>query len=470
MGNEAAQTPVIDEWVTTDAVSFSNAYCQNPVCTPSRCSFMTGWYPHVRGHRTMFHMLQPDEPCLLKTLKRNGYFVWWGGKNDLVPAQNGYDEYCDIKFTPETPPRPMFAIDRADQWRGAPESDQYYSFQVGQLDTGEEDIYHDGDWANVLGAIDFIRSYDGDQPLCIYLPLTYPHPPYAVEDPWYSAINRDALPPRIPAPDDWSGKPSILPQLHVRQRLSTWTDEARWDELRATYLGMCARVDYQFGMLLDALRDAGMYDNTAVFMFSDHGDFTGDYGLVEKTQNTFEDCLTRVPLIVKPPASVPTAPRVTDALVELIDIPATIEDMCGIAPEHTHFGRSLIPLLAGETTTGRDAVFCEGGRRHDEEQAKELESLGGQDPSALYWPRLSIQKSDDTAHTKAIMCRTQTHKYVRRLYEQDELYDLTADPAELSNRVDDPDYADIAAAMRSRLLTHLLETTDVVPFAIDRRH
>ena len=73
-----------------------------------------------------------------------------------------------------------------------------------------------------------------------------------------------------------------------------WSEE-RFTELRATYYGMCARVDAQFGKVVDALKDSGIYDDSAIFFFSDHGDFTGDYGLVEKTQNTFEDCLTRVP-------------------------------------------------------------------------------------------------------------------------------------------------------------------------------
>jgi arylsulfatase A-like enzyme len=187
---------------------------------------------------------------------------------------------------------------------------------------------------------------------------------------------------------------------------------------------MCARVDHQFGLLLEALRAAGIYDDTVVFFFSDHGDFTGDYGLVEKTQNTFEDCLTRVPLLVKPPAGIPVQPRITDALVELIDIPATVEAMTGIVPRHTHFGRSLLPLLAHETDTGREAVFCEGGRLERENQARETESGAGQNPSMLYWPRLNVQVENDVAHTKAIMCRTVDHKYVRRLYEGDELYDL----------------------------------------------
>ena len=102
MGNPAAMTPNLDRFATEDAVSFSAAFCQNTVCTPSRCSFMTGWYPHVRGHRTMHHMLHPehDEPNLLKILKEDGYFVWWGGKNDFVPGQTGDEEYCDIRFRP----------------------------------------------------------------------------------------------------------------------------------------------------------------------------------------------------------------------------------------------------------------------------------------------------------------------------------------------------------------------------------
>lgn len=89
LGNSAAVTPTLDRLVQTEAVSFRYAYCQNPVCVPSRCAFMIGWYTHVRGHRTMFHMLHPDELMLLKTLKDAGYFVWWGGKNDVVPFKSG---------------------------------------------------------------------------------------------------------------------------------------------------------------------------------------------------------------------------------------------------------------------------------------------------------------------------------------------------------------------------------------------
>ena len=78
-----------------------------------------------------------------------------------------------------------------------------------------------GTWANVLGAIDFIRAYDGDQPLFIYLPLGYPHPPYCVEEPWFSLIEREKLPERAQAPENWEGKAGILQGIIGRVRDGT---------------------------------------------------------------------------------------------------------------------------------------------------------------------------------------------------------------------------------------------------------
>ena len=476
-GNPAAITPNLDRLAKKEGISFSNTFIQNPVCTPSRCSFMTGWYPHVRGHRTMHHMLriQHDESNMLKVLKDNGYFVWWGGKNDLVPSQNGFDEFCDIKFRAEEEDFKRWKIKSNPDlhawtdWRGEPGSDTYYSFYAGKLDKGKNKYYCDFDWQMVLGAIDFIQQYDGEKPLCIYLPLGYPHPPYGVEEPWFSITDRSKLPPRISAPEGWKGKPILLKGIWENQKMQTWTED-RWTELRATYYGMCSRVDHQFGMVLDALNKAGLYDDTTVFFFSDHGDFTGDYGLVEKAQNTFEDCLTHVPFLIKPSKNIPAKPRVSRAMVELIDFPATVYDITGIKPGYDHFGKSLLPIISGETDEHRDAVFCEGGRRTGESQAMELQSKSNLNPEGLYWPRVSLQASDEKPwHSKAAMCRTKTHKYVRRLYEQDELYDLQKDPQELNNLIGDPEYQDLLQALRERMLTWYQETCDVVPHETDRR-
>ncbi len=462
MGNRAVKTPNLDKIVETDGVSFSNSFCQNPVCTPSRCCFLTGWYPHVRGHRTMFHMLRDDEPDLMSRLKDDGYFVWWGGKNDAIPAQNGFDKYCDVKYSPEKELKTL-----PKNWRKDP-TDK--SFFLGKLekDPGEE-FYHDRDWSNVLGAVNQIDEMDDEKNFCLFLPLSYPHPPFAVEEPFYSMIDRAKVPPRIPTPENWDGKAGMLKGIYERTGMQNWTEE-QWNELRAVHYGMCTRIDYQFGLVVDALKKAKKYDDTAIFFFSDHGMYAGDYGLVDINQNTFEDSLSRVPLLIKPPAGVSVDPGVSDSLAELTDLVATVEELTGLKPTHTHFGRSLLPIIADRKTAHRNAVFCEGGRLHGETHCMELEyPQGHTDPNDHYYPRLSFQAAEGPEHTKAVMCRTSKFKYIRRVYEDDELYDLEQDPQELNNIINNPAYSKTLGELKERTLAWFMETSDVVPLDADSR-
>ena len=482
LGHPAVQTPTLDRLAAEDAVSFRHAFAQATVCTPSRCSFMTGWYPHVRGHRTMHHMLNPDlgETNLLKVLGEAGYFVWWGGKNDLVPGQLGFEAHCDVHFRPTAEDFSRWGATRREgshggdlAWRGAADGDNYYSFFKGLLPTPPGQVWFDGDWAMVRGAIDFLRGFSGEQPLCLFLPLGYPHPPYCVEEPWFSLTERAAVPPR-PRYETWEDKPALLAGIRDGQGLVGWSEE-RWRELRATYYGMCSRVDHQLGLLCDALRETGRYDDAALFVFSDHGDFTGDYGLVEKTQNTFQDCLSRVPFVVKPPARFGAAPGVRDQLVELVDFPATVYDLAGVDCGYWHFGRSLGPLLQDANVAHRDAVFCEGGRLRDEVQASERESFAAGGEHGLYAPRIKLQVSEaeagkPLAHSKAAMCRTNRFKYVRRAFETDEFYDLAEDPGETRNLIDEPACADEVMRLKERMLRWYMETCDVVPLATDQRN
>jgi len=484
LGHPAVLTPNLDRIVGRDAVSFSQTYCQNPICSPSRCSFMTGWYPHVHGHRSQHYLLQDHEPNSLKLLKEDGYHVWWGGKNDLVGGQGKdplrWAPHCDVKDQPRAVRKWMHHSDVYNPPRGEPGSDTYYSFFVGKLDPAdprtrfdypgiddidEQGVYRDQDWGHVLNAIEFIRSHP-PEPWCIFLALGNPHPPYAVEEPYFSAIDRSAVPGRVPVPESWNGKPAILEGLYELSGMSGWSED-RWRELQAVYYGQCMRVDDQFGRVVSALEEVGAYDGTALFFFADHGDYAGDYGLVQKNWNTFEDCLTRVPFIVKPPKGVDLKPGMREQPVELVDFFATACDMAGIEPAHTHFGRSVRPLLANPAAEHRDAVFCEGGRMECE--ARHVDGPGPPGNRAgLYWVSQHLGQRMPEAG-KAFMCRTPTHKYVMRLYEQDELYDLENDPRELHNRIEDPALGEIRAELRDRLLRHLAETTDVVSCHRDGR-
>ncbi len=471
VGNPAAKTPHLDEVVAETGVSFANAFCQNPVCTPSRCSFMSGWYPHVRGHRTMYHMLRPDEPILLAELKAAGYRVWWGGKNDLIPADadpSFLSKVADVRYRAERDPAVSLSSGPPErEWRGEPGDPRYYGFYQGRLGRPGEP-WVDRDRATIDRALASIAEMTHqDQPFAVYLALIHPHPPYGVPAPWDQAIERDRLPPRRIA-TDFSRKPSMLRWIRQHQGLGDWP-ESDWNELRGVYYGMCARMDSLFGELVDGLKALDCYDDTALLFFSDHGDFAGDYGLVEKTQNTFEDCLTRVPLIIKPPAGQAVIPGVRAQLCELVDLPATVCDLVGIGWPHPGFSRSLVPLLSDCGRPHRDAVFAEGGRLAHERQCMELASLGGQQPTGLYWPRLSAQRNAGPEHTKAIMCRSERYKYVYRHDEMDELYDLAEDPMESVNRSGDPVLAEVEAGLRDRVFRWLVETADVVPLRADAR-
>lgn len=460
LGNEASVTPVLDK-LSGEGASFSNAFCQNPVCTPSRCSFMSGWYPHVAGHRTMTHMMHEGEPVLLKELKDNGYQVWMNQRNDLLPAQNEdyYKPYCTTycKIT-EKP-----TLEDRKGWRGQEGDKTYYSFFEGKVEEGKD---LDDIWTEE--AVKFIQNYDSEEPFCIFLPWMNPHPVYRITEPYFSMIDRKKLPERIIPPKNFEGKSKMQRELSKLQGMQEWT-ECEYNELRAVYLGMCSKVDQMTGMILDALNEKGFYDNTAIFFFSDHGDYTGDYNLVEKVQNCFEDCLTNVPFLVKLPERYQKRKGINNELVELIDFYATAADIAELPQTHTHFGKTLVPYLQGKEEKVRSEVFCEGGFRKGEEHCKETGGPKIPVKESLYYPRQFLQASDEMYNGKAIMCRDSRYKYIKRLYEEDEFYDLKTDPKELRNLIDDPLYQEAILKSKEKLLTHLLDTADVVPLQKDTR-
>ncbi|MDW2799072.1 sulfatase-like hydrolase/transferase [Clostridium boliviensis] len=467
LGNPASKTPFLDSFAQTEGVSFRNAFCQNPVCVPSRCSFTTGLYPHVHGHRTMSYLLREGESSIFKELKQEGYHVWMNARNDLIAGQiPGLIEshVSEIYYGGESKeaPGPEQAL------RGKPGSKNYYSMFGGRLGLDKSGRNYGSDDEDLDAAIRKIKDHPKDQPLCMFLGLVNPHPPYQVEEPYYSAIKRDQLPLRRKAKDG-AGKPKLEDVIRENQAMEEYT-ERDWDELRACYLGMCMKVDTMFKKLCDALKEAGEYDNSAIFFFSDHGDYTGDYGLVEKAQNTFEDCLTNVPFLIKPPKGEAVDPGVSEAMVELVDFYATAMDYAQAGPDHTHFSCSLRKVLGDRNESHRSFVCCEGGRLAEEIHCDEFHANGvnGTMPFNPYWPRHAAQ-ADPEAHAKGYMLRTDRWKYVARIDKNDELYCLSEDPKELVNQINKPENRDTVMEMQKELMYWLMQTTDVVPLDLDQR-
>lgn len=469
LGNPASVTPNLDAFAAADAVSFRNAYCQNPVCVPSRCSFLTGLYPHVYGNRTMHHMLSADQSSLFSELKGAGYYVWMNGRNDFLPAQIFYifeKHASEVWFNSK---REIIPCHFERDLPKTPDDHGYYSFYKGKLvaDDGGTEVFSRDDEI-MEGAMDFLGRLPTDQPFCMFLGLGDPHPPYQVEEPYFSAIKKRNLPKRVLTPTNSEALPLMMQRLLENFQLQDLTED-EWDDIRSCYLGMCMKIDAIFGQVISALKNAGVYDDTAIFVLSDHGDFTGDYGIPEKAQNVMRDCLTNVPLLIKPPKGIPIDPGITDSLAELVDFYATAAELAGITPDHTHFGKSLLPVLKDRSVRIRDCVFSEGGRLIQE--ARCCSELGGNSPdkSLEYYPRMAVQEQDGEAHGKTTMIRTEKYKYIRHLYERDEFFDLEKDPKEQVNRIDDPAYASVIRQLAGKMLTWYQETCDIVPFKQDSR-
>ena len=237
-------------------------------------------------------------------------------------------------------------------------------------------------------------------------------------------------------------------------------DDDDWREIIATYYGMTARVDDQLGRVLGALDDVGAAERTVTFFFTDHGEYLGDYGLIEKWMSGLDDCLVRNPLVIHDPRA---GSGVADSFAELVDLTPTLLELAEVEATHTHFGKSLVPLLSDPSLPHRDAAFSEGGFLLAEEPL--LES-GNQ---RHYRPKQELQHEDTSLAGRAISIRTDRWAYTERLYEGPELFDRVDDPRETVNLAGSVDTVAVERDLRDRIFRWLFETSDVIPWTTDPR-
>lgn len=447
-GNPVVRTPAVDD-LASRGVRFTNAFAQHSVCSQSRISMFTGWYPHVAGHRTLDHLLASHEPNIFRRLRDGGYHVAMAGaRGDMLAP--GVTRASSDRFGFTRPPE----MDDFAKWRTSPfeEGSKWYdAFYGGPVD-GE---LFELDAATVATALDWLA--DGlPEPWCLFVPLIFPHPPFVVERRWYDLYAGVDVPP--PVPPLFDGKPGFYREIHERCGLDR-LDADDWAEIIRTYYAMVSRVDHQLGEVLAAVDHAGCAERTVTFFFTDHGEYLGDYGLIEKWPSGVDDVLLRNPLIIHDPS---TRPGVAGALVELVDLTATLEALAELPPA-PHFGRSLRPLLEDPARQHRDIACSEGGFLVAEEPLLES-GTGGH-----YRHKQEIQHERTELVGRAMALRTHEWCYVERLYEGPELYDRVADSRETTNLAGRPEHATTERELRDRLFRWLFETSDVIPLERDPR-
>jgi arylsulfatase A-like enzyme len=438
-GNPVVQTPNIDALARRGS-RWSDAYAQHSVCGPSRVSFFTGWYPHVAGHRTLTNLIKPWQPNLLKLLREAGYHVAWAGMRGDTFAP-GVTEQSTDRAGFEVLPKMLYQ-------RSPFDPDHRFARAHYSGKRQRQGVSLDHDEATVQTAERWLA--DGlPEPWVLFVALVFPHPPFEVEEPWYSLHDRRDMAPPRPKPKGQA--PRFVRELHRLHQLDR-LGEADWAELKATYYGMVSRVDDQLGRVVRAVERAGAADRTVTAFCTDHGEYLGDYGLVEKWPSGLHDCLLRNPLVLAGPGV--GEGDVHEAPAELIDLFATLLELAEVEPQHTHFGRSLL------TGAPRQAAFSEGGFTVEEEPLLER----GPFPYDL---KAGLQHDDPATVGRAIAMRTRDWAYVYRLYEDDELYDRRVDPDELDNLAGT--MPEVERELRDQVLAWAVSTSDVIPWTPDPR-
>jgi len=462
-GNPAAHTPNLDK-LAEEAVRFEQCHVQHTVCTPSRCSFITGLYPHNSGKRTLWNVIGEDEPHLFQYLCDAGYEIHWWGKNDMLSQNAAIKCLKSIDVIPDS------ILKECTEWEAhpicKPDGKFYDSFL---FESNTSSIHKHPDFVNVRGAIEFLKSKP-EKPFCLYLPLFFPHPPYCTTKDFKDIVDKDKIPSLRPVVE--RGKPGFYNLIRKYRGLDR-LNEDDFREIRKVYLEQTAMIDYMVGEIIRTLNDTGLAENTAFLFFSDHGDWAGDYGLVEKWPSGLDDTLTRVPFIIKTPDC--KKGHVVKEPIEMFDMMATVMELAGIKAKHTNFARSLVPQLRGVAGDPDRAVFTEGGYDVHEPHCFEGSglkydiSLQNSTGNIYYKKGLQQQEHPDSV-CRSVMIRTKEFKLVIRTNWENEFYDLKLDPQELSNQYNSEAYKDIIAGLEDRLLQWYIRTSDTVPFERQPRH
>ncbi|KAK0659831.1 Arylsulfatase F [Lasiodiplodia hormozganensis] len=455
-GNDLVNTPNIDAFAR-EGTRFTNTYTQASVCSQSRCSIFTGQYPHVSGHRTLENLLKPWEPNLFKSLKESGYHVaYLSPRGDFYAAnatELSVNEYGFL--TSQTLPEfssPPYQSDKDDILNRV--------FYKGERNATQALDY---DEVMVRGALQWLERPPQDKPWVLFLPLLFPHCPFTVEEPYFSMYDRSEMPLPIER-DEMSGyQPRFIDTINKAYGLDRATPEL-WREVKATYYGMISRLDEQFGRVVNATKQHGLWNSTVTMFFTDHGEFLGDYGLIEKWPSGLNEQLTHEPLVIGG-AGLPQG-SVYEEMAEMVDLVPTMLQLASVGESYMHFGKSLVDAIhaagRGEVLPHKEHAYTEGGFLLNEEPLLE------QGPFP-YDIKSALQHNDTALVGKSVAIRDKEWTYVYRLYEADELYFRRNDTYELNNLAAEPEYQHIRAKMRETVLKWMMETSDVIPWYKDQR-
>ena len=442
-GHPDVQTPHLDR-MAAEGVRFDNCITQNPICTPSRISFLSGQYCHNHGYYGLSGAHPGGLPTVLGHFRRAGYTTAAVGK--IHTPEYWMEDDCDhfhdstgVSIGGRSPAYEQFLADRGklgleDHGILTEFGDRGAQSMEGRPSPLEFEEAQEGWIAHTC--IEIMKAAAAAaRPFLIHANLARPHQCTSPSPPFWELYEGRELSLPASADYDLRDKAPHLRQTADRWRRGEWTlfeprtfEAGRQRKLRG-YLGAVSQVDAAVGLMLDFLRRNDLAAKTLVVYTSDHGEYACEHSIMEKAPGICADAVTRVPLICWGPDSLKPSHAARE-IVELVDLPATFCSHAGLEPMETSDGKDLSHLLRGE--------------------AGPVHRVG---VTEFAWSK-SLRKGK--------------HRFVHyppEMFAQEyphgfgELYDLEEDPWEMDNLYFDPGCRDLVEEMRLELLNWLVTTT-----------
>jgi len=437
------KTPNLDR-MAEKGVRFDNAITQNPICTPSRVSWLSGQYCHNHGYYALSGPTPRGLPTVLGHFRQAGYRTAAIGK--IHCPEYWVEDDCDVFHETAGCSKGGRSKEYATylEERGLTElEDQSAMQEFGER--GRQTVegrpskvsYEDGQegWS-VRQAMQFMESCTREEKSFIMqVGLPKPHQCYTPAQEFWDIYDESRL--TLPPNADYEMKDKAS---HLRRRADAWRTQ-KWQlfepktfeagRLRKLhgYLGSVSHVDHAVGELLDWLKANNIDKNTIVIYSSDHGDYACEHGIMEKAPGICSDAITRIPFIWCWPGHVKEGHVVTD-LVETVDLVNTLCSLAKLEPMETADGKDISHLLRGETAEVHKIAVTEFAWSKSVRKGKYR---------LVYYP-LDMFVDD---------------------YPEGfgELYDLEADPWEMRNLYFELEYQELTREMKQDLLDWLITTT-----------
>ncbi len=414
-GDPNLQTPWMDH-LATGGASFPRAYANCPICTPSRGTIFSGRHAHAGAVAGFFDVYKPTAPSAATELRKNGYHTAYFGKwhcgivRNQIPEvvardTTGRYEGGSRNRTPESH-RAGF-----QDWFGFENLNQHFNSSIYEGSNAEPTPL-EGYETDALTdrAINYLRSYDRQEPLFLVLSVTPPHFPLIAPEKWQRF-----------RPDDLQLRDNFHDSPEMRQNL-------------ATYYAMIENLDDNIGRLLKFLGQLPGFEDTLTVYFSDHGDYMGSHGVFNTKEHPHEESV-RIPAIFHGPGHIPEG-HVPQGMFSLVDMLATTLGLVGCEVPVWTQGHDFSPTLRGDSGPG-DAEFTPPAEVL-------LEMVGS--------PRWRLSMPD----WRGLVSERWKYAFTESRFEL--LFDLHADPFEQHNLArQDPVQC---ALLRARLLELLQETRD----------